>query len=119
MVDDRRESRAYLSLANGGAFCRYTQTTGLHWKGHNVGTASTSSLGMMYIATVERALPPLCLTGSVDWFVQKRRTCLPAGRFGAVGPVFVKKVGIKNKRLCCGWSPDYLLRVVTQNDQGL
>ena len=29
------------------------------------------------------------------------------------------KVGIKTKRLCCGWSHDYLSRVLTQQDQGL
>jgi predicted transposase YbfD/YdcC len=29
------------------------------------------------------------------------------------------KVGIKTKRLCCGWSHDYLYRVLTRNDQGL
>lgn len=29
------------------------------------------------------------------------------------------KVGIKTKRLCCGWSHDYLLRVLTRTDQGL
>jgi len=29
------------------------------------------------------------------------------------------KVGIKTKRLCCGWSHDYLYRVLTQDDQGL
>jgi predicted transposase YbfD/YdcC len=29
------------------------------------------------------------------------------------------KVGIKTKRLCCGWSHDYLFRVLTQQDQGL
>jgi len=29
------------------------------------------------------------------------------------------KVGIKTKRLCCGWSHDYLYRVLTQNDHGL
>jgi predicted transposase YbfD/YdcC len=27
--------------------------------------------------------------------------------------------GIKTKRLCCGWSHDYLLRVLTRTDQGL
>jgi len=29
------------------------------------------------------------------------------------------KVGIRTKRLCCGWSHDYLFRVLTRNDQGL
>ena len=29
------------------------------------------------------------------------------------------KVGIKTKRLCCGWSHDYLFRVLTQQDHGL
>jgi predicted transposase YbfD/YdcC len=29
------------------------------------------------------------------------------------------KVGIKTKRLCCGWSHDYLFRVLTQQDLGL
>lgn len=29
------------------------------------------------------------------------------------------KVGIKTKRLCCGWNHDYLFRVLTQNDQGI
>jgi predicted transposase YbfD/YdcC len=29
------------------------------------------------------------------------------------------KAGIKTKRLCCGWSHDYLLRVLTRTDQGL
>jgi predicted transposase YbfD/YdcC len=29
------------------------------------------------------------------------------------------KVGIKTKRLCCGWSHDYLFRVLTQQDEGL
>lgn len=29
------------------------------------------------------------------------------------------KVGLKTKRLCCGWSHDYLFRVLTQQDQGL
>ena len=29
------------------------------------------------------------------------------------------KVGIKTKRLCCGWSHDYLFRVLTQTDQGI
>jgi predicted transposase YbfD/YdcC len=29
------------------------------------------------------------------------------------------KVGIKTKRLCCGWSDDYLFRVLTQQDLGL
>lgn len=29
------------------------------------------------------------------------------------------KVGIKTKRLCCGWNHDYLFRVLTQDDQGL
>ena len=29
------------------------------------------------------------------------------------------KAGIKTKRLCCGWSHDYLLRVLTRADQGL
>lgn len=29
------------------------------------------------------------------------------------------KVGIKTKRLCCGWNHDYLLRVLTGRDQGL
>jgi len=28
------------------------------------------------------------------------------------------RVGIKTKRLCCGWSHDYLFRVLTQHDQG-
>jgi predicted transposase YbfD/YdcC len=28
------------------------------------------------------------------------------------------KVGIKTKRLCCGWSHDYLFRVLTQQDEG-
>lgn len=28
------------------------------------------------------------------------------------------KVGIKTKRLCCGWSHDYLFRVLTQKDEG-
>ena len=28
------------------------------------------------------------------------------------------KVGIKTKRLCCGWSHDYLWRVLTRNDRG-
>jgi predicted transposase YbfD/YdcC len=28
------------------------------------------------------------------------------------------KVGIKTKRLCCGWSHDYLFRVLTQQDLG-
>jgi predicted transposase YbfD/YdcC len=29
------------------------------------------------------------------------------------------KVGIKTKRLCCGWSHDYLFRVLTQQNHGL
>lgn len=29
------------------------------------------------------------------------------------------KVGIKTKRLCCGWNHDYLFRVLTQQDQGI
>ena len=29
------------------------------------------------------------------------------------------KVGIKTKRLCCGWNHNYLFRVLTQDDQGL
>lgn len=29
------------------------------------------------------------------------------------------KVGIKTKRLCCGWSHDYLYRVLTRQDHGL
>ena len=29
------------------------------------------------------------------------------------------KVGLKTKRLCCGWNHDYLLRVLTQDDQGI
>ena len=29
------------------------------------------------------------------------------------------KVGIKTKRLCCGWNHDYLFRVLTQQNQGL
>ena len=29
------------------------------------------------------------------------------------------KVGIKTKRLCCGWSHDYLFRVLTRQDSGL
>jgi len=29
------------------------------------------------------------------------------------------KVGIKTKRLCCGWSNPYLYNVLTRNDQGL
>jgi predicted transposase YbfD/YdcC len=29
------------------------------------------------------------------------------------------KVGIKTKRLCCGWSHDYLFRVLTRQDRGL
>ena len=29
------------------------------------------------------------------------------------------KVGIKTKRLCCGWNHDYLFRVLTQQDYGL
>lgn len=29
------------------------------------------------------------------------------------------KVGIKTKRLCCGWCHEYLFRVLTQRDQGL
>jgi predicted transposase YbfD/YdcC len=29
------------------------------------------------------------------------------------------KVGIKTKRLCCGWNHDYLFRVLTQQDEGL
>ena len=29
------------------------------------------------------------------------------------------KVGIKTKRLCCGWSHDYLFRVLTRQDHGL
>ena len=29
------------------------------------------------------------------------------------------KVGIKTKRLCCGWNHNYLFRVLTQNDQGI
>ena len=28
-------------------------------------------------------------------------------------------VGIKTKRLCCGWSHDYLFRVLTQDDKGI
>jgi predicted transposase YbfD/YdcC len=29
------------------------------------------------------------------------------------------KVGIKTKRLCCGWNHDYLFRVLTRQDKGL
>ena len=29
------------------------------------------------------------------------------------------KVGLKTKRLCCGWKQDYLFRVLTRKDQGL
>lgn len=29
------------------------------------------------------------------------------------------KVGIKTKRLCCGWNHDYLFRVLTRQDQGI
>jgi predicted transposase YbfD/YdcC len=29
------------------------------------------------------------------------------------------KVGIKTKRLCCGWNHDYLFRVLTHDDQGI
>lgn len=29
------------------------------------------------------------------------------------------KVGIKTKRLCCGWNDKYLFRVLTRQDQGL
>ncbi len=29
------------------------------------------------------------------------------------------KVGIKTKRLCCGWSHDYLFRVLTNEDKGI
>ena len=29
------------------------------------------------------------------------------------------KVGVKTKRLCCGWSQDYLFRVLTQDDRAI
>ena len=29
------------------------------------------------------------------------------------------KVGLKTKRLCCGWSHEYLYRVITREDQGI